>query len=125
MKMRCYSRGATRYAEWGGRGIRVCHRWLTFENFLADMGERPSSSHSIDRIDPDGNYELGNCRWATRSEQQRNRRDSVKLTALGRTMTLYDWADETGISAKTLYSRVHTEGWSHERAVTERVRRVQ
>lgn len=71
---RCSNSSHAGFENYGGRGITVCGRWQTFENFLADMGERPSSKHSIDRIDPDGNYEPDNCRWATAKEQRRNRR---------------------------------------------------
>lgn len=74
MKQRCTNPNDKRYAAYGGRGIKVCDRWFdSFENFLADMGKRPSLKHSIDRIDNDGNYEPGNCRWATNSRQIFNR----------------------------------------------------
>lgn len=74
MRTRCTNPRAENYKRYGGRGIRVCRRWASFENFLADMGERPSASHSIDRINVQGNYEPANCRWATAAEQLKNRR---------------------------------------------------
>ena len=79
LRKRCYDKNNPRYNDWGGRGIKVCDRWLnSFENFINDMGFKPTKYHSIDRINNDGNYEPLNCRWATRSEQMKNRRKFKK-----------------------------------------------
>jgi hypothetical protein len=79
MRQRCNNPNANNYKHWGGRGIRVCDRWNeSFENFLADMGPRPTTVHSLDRIDVDGDYEPDNCRWALPKEQATNKRANWK-----------------------------------------------
>ena len=94
MKDRCCNPNNANYPHYGGRGIKICERWLnSFENFFADMGKRPAGC-SIDRYpNNDGNYEPGNCRWATRSEQGRNRgRYNHPITAFGQTKLQTEWA---------------------------------
>lgn len=121
MLSRCYNQNRRAYPDYGGRGIVVCQRWHVFENFLADIGERPSPNHSIDRLNNDGNYEPANCVWATRPEQMRNTRSNRLLTFGGKTMCLTQWANETGIPYKTLHARL-ASGWSDEKAVTTPLR---
>lgn len=78
MKQRCLNPKVGHYPRYGGRGIKVCERWMKFENFLEDMGLRPSPNHSLDRIDNNGNYEPGNCRWTTWDVQHSNRRPRLR-----------------------------------------------
>jgi hypothetical protein len=116
MKSRCLNPRHFAYKWYGGRGITICKKWLLFEGFLADMGPRPSSAHSLDRVDTDGNYEPGNCRWATETQQQNNRANNHRLTINGETATLTEWARRTGISRGTLDWRIR-HGWTVERAL--------
>lgn len=117
MLKRCLDTSHDHYYLYGGRGITVCERWMQFENFFVDMGTKPSSTHTIDRIDNDGNYEPGNCRWATKKEQARNRRNSRVVQFNGQTMCVADWSDVTGIPAYALHRRF-IAGWTAERALT-------
>lgn len=118
IKNRCSNSNDKSFKNYGGRGIKVCDRWLeSFENFLADMGPKPSPAHSIDRIDVDGNYEPSNCRWATRAEQSRNKRNLRMITYQDKTQCLADWAEEFGIAYSALLWRLDT-GWSVEQALT-------
>lgn len=114
MMSRCFDPNCNGFYKYGARGVVVCERWKTFENFLSDMGLRPSPGHSIDRIDVNGNYEPGNCRWATRKEQARNRRITRTITINGTTKPLSQWAEERGIPYHTLKSRVRS-GWEASR----------
>lgn len=123
MKQRCRCVTNSAYASYGGRGIKFCERWDNFLNFVADMGPRPSPQHSIDRINNDGNYEPGNCRWATRKEQANNRRSSRRLTHAGRNLTLAQWADELGMDWRVFHKRL-SRGWSEEDAISRSLRKV-
>lgn len=120
MNQRCNYPKHKSYEDYGGRGIRVCERWLDFMAFLEDMGERPSGM-TLDRFpDANGNYEPGNCRWATVSEQCRNRRSNRWITFNGEAMTLAAWSERTGIRPDTLAFRLRA-GWSIEDAMTTAV----
>ena len=121
MKGRCKNPNNHKYLRYGGRGISVCGRWNKFENFLSDMGKKPSKHHSIDRIDNDGNYEPTNCRWATPRQQSNNTRRNVLLTHNGKTLTLAQWSRRTGIKHTTINDRINKHGWTVESALTKPV----
>src|SRR3990167_3995651 len=117
---RCCKPWAIGYGRYGGRGIRVCRRWRnSFENFYSDMGPRTSTNYSIDRIDTDGHYCPDNCRWATRQQQQNNRRDNRLVTYKGRSQTIAAWQRELGVKLKesTIRMRLDVYGWTVERAL--------
>lgn len=107
IRTRCYDPKCNYYHNYGGRGIRVCERWLDgFENFFADMGPKPSPKHSIDRIDNNGNYEPDNCRWALKQEQDNNRRTNRFITHNGVTLTLTQWARRLGVSPRQVVGAI-------------------
>ncbi len=105
MLARCENPNARAFARYGGRGITVCARWRDFAVFLADMGPKPSPSHSIDRIDNDRGYEPGNCRWATKKEQARNTRANLLIEIDGVTRCAAEWQEIAGIPQQTLNNR--------------------
>ncbi len=118
MKSRCLNPNDPHYANYGGRGIKICQAWMdSFKAFLSDVGFRPSPNTSLDRIDTNGNYELGNVRWASRSEQQRNRRVNVKIPFDGQEYFLDDLAKLHKLSPDTLRGRL-IAGWDLRTAVT-------
>jgi hypothetical protein len=103
MRSRCLSHSDSRYKDYGGRGITVCDRWKeSFEAFLEDMGLRPSRGHSIERVDNNGHYDPGNCRWATRKEQQNNRKNTRFILLDGDRVALTDAARSLGVRKDTL-----------------------
>ena len=104
-----------RSKHWGDRGITVCDRWRTFENFLADMGPRPEGM-TLDRIDNNGNYEPRNCRWATQRQQNSNCRRNHRVQVHGKDMTVAQWCEVTRQNPSTVYSRL-SRGWPAERAI--------
>jgi hypothetical protein len=113
---RCFTPTDRNWPRYGGVGIKCCERWRSFDAFLEDMGERPAGT-SLDRIDNAGNYEPGNCRWATHSEQVRNSRAARYLEHDGRCMIIRDWAKVIGRPDKVISTRL-SRGWSVERALS-------
>jgi len=119
IKRRCFKPSASGYQNYGAKGIVVCDRWRnSFTSFLEDMGERPDRS-TIDRIDNSKGYEPGNCRWATSTEQIRNRRITRWLMFRGETRTLKEWADTFSLGYACVHHRLDMLGWSVEDALTQ------
>jgi hypothetical protein len=120
MKARCLNKNSKGYYLYGGRGITVCDRWLDknngYLNFKFDLGEKPTGK-SLDRIDVNGNYEPSNCRWATSSEQQNNRRDNQILTLNDESHTVVWWSNQTGLDKKLIRNRTR-RGWSDKKTLT-------
>jgi hypothetical protein len=120
MLSRCRNPNVPSFRYYGGKGISVCQRWLSFENFIADMGPRPFGG-TLERSDNDIGYQPDNCRWASTQVQARNRSVIRHVTIGDTTMCLKDWAHARGLPYKTVWMRLHN-GWSIERALQEPVR---
>lgn len=112
IKMRCYNTNNKKYADYGGRGIVMCDRWLnSVELFIKDMGKRPSIKHSIDRINVDGDYSPSNCRWVLKSVQMNNKRNNIHIEYLGYNLTVSIWCRILNIEPRLIYSRIKN-GWN-------------
>lgn len=116
MRQRCKNPKNISYPNYGGRGIKVCERWESFDDFFADIGKRPGSGYSIERRDNSKGYEPTNCFWATRKQQARNKRNSRMLTIGVETLALPEWAERTGLKLATLRARLK-RGSSPESAI--------
>ena len=116
MIARCYNPRNTRYPSYGGRGIRVCERWLgSFANYLEDMGRCPPGC-SIDRIDNNGDYEQSNCRWATLKQQARNKTTTRIVIWNGEALPLSEWGERTGLGFRLIHQRLKS-GWPVDEAL--------
>lgn len=116
MVARCTNPDNPNYAQYGGRGITICDRWMDLNNFIADMGERPPKA-TIDRIDVNGSYSPENCRWASRKQQCNNNRRNRHVTYNGKQLTIGELADLTGKNYFTVYSRIVKYKWTIEKSV--------
>ena len=117
MMDRCHLPTSHAFSRYGGRGISVCERWHSFENFYADMGNKPEGM-SLERIDNDGDYCPDNVRWASAKVQANNRKSNVVLEYQGRKQTMQQWCDELGLKIQTVWARINKYGYSVEKALT-------
>jgi hypothetical protein len=125
MYQRCHNPNCASYKNYGGRGVKVCKRWQkSFDNFFSDMGRKPSPSHCLERINNDGDYEPGNCCWATRAEQSCNKRNNRILIHNGEALIAAEWSRRTGISDRQILRRIDIYGWSVADALTTPVRHM-
>ena len=124
MLRRCRDPNHDCYSSYGGRGIQVCERWLKFENFIADMGKRPSPKHSLDRKNNDGHYEPSNCRWATDIVQSNNRRSSRRIEFNGESLTMAEWERRVGLKPGMLFRRLQAN-WPIAEALNPTLRQGQ
>ena len=124
MIQRCLNENAPNYEDYGEKGITICNEWFDFSNFLESMGVRPEGT-TLDRIDPSGNYEPSNCRWADAHTQTVNRVSTHWLEFNGLRLCLVDWAKKLGMTQSCLNHRINHRGWSVEKALTTPVKKVQ
>lgn len=120
MHKRCNNPRQVGYEYYGGRGITIAAEWYSFQKFYADMGPRPPHT-TLDRIDTNGNYEPGNCRWASHIVQANNKSSNLPITFEGITLNIGEWADKLGINRQALYKRFRS-GWNAEKAFKTPVR---
>ena len=117
MLNRCQNPNTKAFKGYGARGIKVCDKWQSFENFYSDMGDKPSPRHSLDREKNDGDYTPENCRWATKAEQVANKRNNRLLTVDGVTLTITEWARRVGCQQTALSNRIDAQGMTPEQAI--------
>lgn len=120
MKTFCFNKKDPHYKDYGGRGIEICDEWLKFDNFINDLGPRPSAKYVLGRLDVNKGYYPKNCQWTIQKVQQNRRRNNVMIIFRGKNQTMKQWADELGIPYARLFARLMQLGWSSTRALTEK-----